>query len=312
MNRRIVLLLSVGVLLFSLIITKTDTNLAQTASVKLPGKIQSVFVIVMENHNWSSIKGSPNAPYINRTLLPLGAHAERYKNPPGIHPSLPNYLWLEAGGNFGIVDDDAPINHSVGWTDHLVTRLKNRGITWKAYMEGITGTACPLADSGTYAVNHNPFVYFDDVTNALDPSSAYCIAHIRPLAQLATDLAKGTVAHYNYIVPDLCNDMHNACKGANPIKLGDTWLSVNVPLILRSTAYQSGAVFITWDEGEGGDGPIGMIVLSPFAKHGYSGWIRYNHGATLRTMEIIFGLIPPLRWDISHDAELSDLFTTFP
>ena len=312
MSRRIVLLLSVGVLLFSLASTETDTSLAQTASVTLPGNIQTVFVIVMENQNWSSILGSTSAPYINSTLLPIAAHAERYNNPPGMHPSLPNYLWLEIGGNAGVLDDGPPSAHSQTWTGHLVTRLKNKGISWKAYMEGITGTECPLADNGNYAVHHNPFVYFNDVTNNLDPSSAYCISHIRPLTELATDLAAGTVAHYNFIVPGLCSDMHNSCNGANAIKLGDAWLSVHAPLILASTAYQSGALFITWDEAGHGDGPIGMMVLSPFAKHGYTNWIRYNHGAMLRTLEIIFGLVPPLPGDIAHDAELSDLFATFP
>ncbi len=54
--------------------------------------IRTVFVIVMENHNWADIAGSPAAPYINGTLLPLASHAERYASPPGVHPSLPNYL----------------------------------------------------------------------------------------------------------------------------------------------------------------------------------------------------------------------------
>jgi phosphatidylinositol-3-phosphatase len=312
MRRRTVVLLSAGVLLFSLTSTETNTSLAQTGSIALPGKLQTVFVLVMENQNWSSILGSTNAPYINGTLLPIAAHTERYYNPPGNHPSLPNYLWMEIGGNLGVLDDGPPSAHPQIWTGHLVTRLKGKGITWKAYMEGITGTECPLADNGDYAVHHNPFVYFNDVTNNLDPNSAYCIAHIRPLTELATDLAAGTVAQYNFIAPSLCNDMHSSCNGANQIQLGDAWLSVNVPLILASTAYQSGALFITWDEAGHGDGPIGMIVLSPFAKPGYRNWIRYNHSALLRTLQIIFGLVPPLPGDIAHDAELSDLFATFP
>jgi len=128
------------------------------------------------------------------------------------------------------------------------------------------------------------------------------------------------VAQYNFIVPDLCHDMHQPCNGISQIRLGDTWLSVNVPIILRSKAYQSGALFITWDEGgnrsdegeETSDGPLPMFVLSPFAKRGYNNWIRYNHSSLFRTFEIIFGLVPPLPGDIAHDAELSDLFTTFP
>src|SRR5260221_11572457 len=69
---------------------------------------QTVLVILMENHEWSLIKGSPSAPYINDVLLPMGAHAEQYYNPPKLHPSEPNYIWLEAGDNFNILNDDDP------------------------------------------------------------------------------------------------------------------------------------------------------------------------------------------------------------
>src|SRR5947207_13406797 len=65
--------------------------------------VKTVFVVVMENHNWSQFRGAANAPYINNTLLPQASHAEQYYNPPSLHPSLPNYLWLEAGTNFGIL-----------------------------------------------------------------------------------------------------------------------------------------------------------------------------------------------------------------
>src|SRR5207248_6271506 len=220
--------------------------------------IKTVWIIVMENHNWSQIKGSKYAPYIN-SLLPAASHAEQYFNPPGIHPSLPNYLWLEAGTNFGILDDNPPsVNHQ-STAQHLVTLLQNAAtpISWKTYQEDISGTDCPLVSSGEYAVKHNPFVYFDDVTNSLDPTSANCIAHVRPFSELAHDLASGNVARYNFITPNLCDDMHDSCKPLhNAIKQGDTWLSVNLPTILNSAAYKAGGVvFITWDEAAKGDGP---------------------------------------------------------
>jgi len=96
--------------------------------------IQTVFIILMENHNWTGdgnldIKGNPAAPYINKTLVPLGSHAEQYFNPPNLHPSLPNYLWLEAGTNFGILDDGPPSQHPLSSKLHLVTVLKNANIT---------------------------------------------------------------------------------------------------------------------------------------------------------------------------------------
>jgi hypothetical protein len=63
--------------------------------------IKTVWVIVMENQNWSSVKGDKSAPYMKQTLLPMASRAERYFNPPNNHPGLPNYLWIEAGTNSG-------------------------------------------------------------------------------------------------------------------------------------------------------------------------------------------------------------------
>src|SRR6185369_14792688 len=75
---------------------------ASTSVAALP-PVQTVFVIMMENHAWGEIRGNPAAPYINNTLLPMASYCGQYCNLPGIHPSLPNYLWLEAGTNFGIL-----------------------------------------------------------------------------------------------------------------------------------------------------------------------------------------------------------------
>ena len=80
---------------------------------------------------------------------------------------------------------------------------------------------------------------------------------------------------------------------------------------MSSQAYSNnGAIFITWDEAATGDGPIGMIVLSPLAKgHGYNNSIHYTHGSTVRTMQNIFGLRPYLG---NATNDLSDLFLTVP
>lgn len=290
------------------------------AAANAKTNIKTVFIIVMENHNWTggkkgqNIKGNPDAPYINNTLLPMASHAEQYFNPPGIHPSLPNYLWLEAGTNFGILDDNPPSKDSQTTTQHLVTFLTSASISWKAYEEDISGTVCPLTDVLNYAVRHDPFVYFDDVTDNQDPNSANCISHVRPYTELATDLANGNVAQYNFITPNVCDDMHDRCRPLrNAIKQGDTWLANNVPVILSSAAYlKGGALFITWDEAGTGDGPIGMIVLSPFAKGGgYSNSIHYTHGSTLRTFQEILG-VSPFLGDAANERDLSDLFSTFP
>ena len=123
-----------------------------------------------------------------------------------------------------------------------------------------------------------------------------------------------TLARYNFITPDTCNDMHDliGCATLNAVQNGDDWLQQALPPILASDAYQNGGIiFITWDEGAGSDGPIGMIALSKDAKVGYSNDIPYTHSSLLRTLQEIFG-VTPLLGDAANATDLSDLFTVFP
>jgi hypothetical protein len=295
--------------------TVTGTAGSQTSALTLPlaviapGRaIKNVFVITMENQDWSSIKGSGSAPYINNVLLPIGSHAEAYFNPPSMHPDLPNYLWLEAGSNLGVTNNNPPASNSQSTTSHLVTMLTAAGKTWKSYNEGIDGTTCPLTSVAQFTVYTNPFVYFDDVTNTNSTTSATCLAHVVPFSQLSTDLQNNTVANYTFITPNTTDSM-----GGGSVASGDAWLAANLPTILNSPAYQAGGlILITWDQAVTADGPIGMIVISPNGKGGgYSNTLHYTHGSTLRTVEELLGVTPFLG-DAANELDLSDLFISFP
>ena len=67
---------------------------SSVAAANAQSNIKTVFIILMENHNWTggkknaNIKGNPDAPYINNTLLPMASHAEQYFNPPGDRKSV--------------------------------------------------------------------------------------------------------------------------------------------------------------------------------------------------------------------------------
>jgi phosphatidylinositol-3-phosphatase len=301
-------------------------------------RVKTVWVILMENHNWTGnnagaafgapdLKGNLLAPYINGQLLDTSAHAEQYFNPPGNHPSQPNYLWLEAGTNFGVLADTQPGQPQLNTNFHLVRLLEDAGISWTAYAEPDFGSpvfdVCPL-DFTYLDVEHLAFVYFNDVNHGLNPKSAECIAHVRPYYQLATDLANQTSGRYNFITPNVCHDGHegispcDALESKNNTLRGDTWLKQNVPLILESAEYkQGGALFIIWDEAEDSgafsDGPVGMFLLSPFAKGGgktaYSNSIHYDHSSTLKTLQEIFQVGPLL--GAAADPETNDLSNLF-
>jgi hypothetical protein len=293
--------------IFSLIVLLTTS----AGAGNMP-RIRTVFLILMENKPWSSIKGNAAAPFINNVLLPRASHCEQYYQQGS--PSLPNYLWLEAGTAFGISDDLPPASHHQATTNHLTSLLTRAGISWKAYEEDISGPAVPLTDAYPYAVRHDPFVYFDDVTGTNDPNYAYGLAHIRPYRELAGDLTNHLTAAYNFITPNVCDDMHDSCAPANnQVLQGDTWLASEIPKIMNSSAYtNSGAIFIVWDESDATGGPIGMIVLSPVARgNDYTSSVRYTHSSTLRTMQEIFH-VTPLLGDAANATNLSDLFRTVP
>src|SRR5215470_20252078 len=117
--------------------------------------IQTVFVIAMENHNWTQpasqtspgqIFGNPAAPYINSLVTPGNpnaaqtSYAKNYQNTgTGIHPSEPNYIWAEAGSNLGVSNDNDPFAASGGTnqstTQSLSNLLQNSGQSWRSYQE---------------------------------------------------------------------------------------------------------------------------------------------------------------------------------
>ncbi len=289
------------------------TSAEEAALASASHAIRTVFVVMMENKDWRDVKGSPSAPYVNGTLLKMGAHAEAYST--WLAPSEANYIFLEAGDRLGIYDNGDPAENYRTTRLHLVRQLETANIAWKSYQESIAPDVCPLASQGKYAAKHNPMVFFDDVTDGRDPSSKYCIAHVRPYEELERDLTAGSVARYNFITPNLCNDMHDAdgCASPDRIANGDAWLSREIPKILSSKAYlEGGVIFVAFDEGTSEDRPpIGFIVLSPFAKPGYENAIPYGHASLLHTLQDIFAVRPYIR-AAENATPVSDLFTVYP
>jgi hypothetical protein len=119
------------------------------------GTIQAVFVIAMENHNWTQpasqaspaqIFGNPAAPFINSLVTPGNpnaaqvSYASNYQNTgTGVHPSEPNYIWAEAGSNLGVLNDNDPYTGGTNQTTNqsLSNDLQTSGQSWRSYQEDI-------------------------------------------------------------------------------------------------------------------------------------------------------------------------------
>src|SRR5262249_5526497 len=143
---------------------------------------------------------------------------------PHIHPSEPNYIWSEAGTNFGVLNDNEP--YGPGGTNqntsqHLTALLTAAGRTWRSYQED-TGPArkaggqlvnVPLPENAwtvplknlsgvvatgfntynfstqyNYAAKHNPMVFFTDTNGGNDATPNNPLStHYAPLQQLTID-----------------------------------------------------------------------------------------------------------------------------
>src|SRR5215469_9072106 len=69
------------------------------------GRLDHVFLIIMENQTNTDILGNPNAPFIN-SYVSVANQATNYFAVG--HPSAPNYLEIVGGSNFGVTADHWP------------------------------------------------------------------------------------------------------------------------------------------------------------------------------------------------------------
>ena len=263
--------------------------LTKTTADPAPQWSGSVITVVMENKSRADILGNSGAPFVNQ-LANANAVAAGYHDA-YVHPSEPNYLWMVAGENYGILDDADPASHSIDSTSHIADQLELAGLSWKTYQEGM-GQPCGLKSSGRYAAKHNPFVYFDDI-NGWDgktfQTSQRCIDHVVDYSQLDADIAANALPKYVFITPNLDHDMHDGS-----VAQGDAWLSVELPKLMATDAYKTGGViFLLWDEGSGtlapGDDPP-FIAISPQANAGMMSKTAYDTSSYLMTVQQILGL----------------------
>jgi hypothetical protein len=250
-----------------------------------------VIWILMENHSLGDIIGpsqSSQAPYINSLAGECGL-ATSYHNLS--HPSLPNYVGLTSGLAVKNLKPFDPDCNPSKRCSTAAPSIFGQGESWKAYEESMPSNCAP-ANSGEYAVRHNPPPYYTSLTG--------CSTLDVPYPQLASDLASNNLPAFSFITPNLIDDMHDGT-----IAQGDSWLASNIPTILNSPEYQSGttAVFITWDEGTGGKTGedcstntndtsclVATLVISPSTPAGSTSSTLFNHYSLLGTTEALLGL----------------------
>jgi hypothetical protein len=166
-----------------------------------------------------------------------------------------------------------------------------------------------------YAAKHNPFVYFRNVQQGLDPrnSLANTVDWDGPNGLFA-DLGAGRMPNFSFIVPNQCHDQHGrgnagafcnfdplsdgSQSGLNPALIleGDVTIQRLFNAIKSSQAWHEGnnAIVLVWDENDYSTAPninqVVLIVDTNYGTHGVKSARRYTHYSLLRSLEAGFGL----------------------
>jgi len=329
--------------------------------------IKTFFIIPIENHDFvqqnptgspEQLLGNPACPYFNSLITPGNPNAAQvsyathyYNVAAGAHPSEVNYIWSEAGTDFGTHTDSDPslgAHNLFSGVMHLSGQLTAAAVPWRSYQEDLQYAASSTVSASgsgvavnpyngstlySYAVKHNPMAFFTDTQNR----------NCYPLTNFWTDLTNNNIGRYNWLTPDLYNDMHNPMPGGfayhgttwtgdqSAIAAGDNFLSIAIPGMMASPAYKDhGAIIIWCDETESTDDTnttIPFVIISSMAKgNAYASPLPYSHASDLKTMDEIFHLayqtnaIPAGETDAQNDGynyvdgrsatvnDLSDLF----
>jgi phospholipase C len=237
--------------------------------------IQSVVLIVMENHEYSSVVGSSDAAYINRRLI---GHGKLFTSYDAVsHPSLPNYLAMTSGSTDGTQGTDSITAGEIS-RNNLFHQLARAGIRWRVYEESLPSACDSAVVSGTspgfYALKHDPAMAYADIAN-----TTLC-RRVLPLSRLDPTRLRS----FSVVTPNECNDMHSC-----PISTGDRWLRNVVPPLLDHGA----TVIVTFDEGStsaGGGGHVLTVEDGAGVRPGSRNSSGFDHDSLLAGLERYFGV----------------------
>jgi phospholipase C len=284
--------------------TPTLTPSSTPTSIPLVPYFNHIVIIVFENKEFGTVINNSKMPYFNQLAKSYTLLTQLYAV---THPSLPNYLAMIGGDTFGVTFD---CTSCIEDATTLPDLIESAGLTWKTYQEDMPTPCFAGAESGNYAMKHNPFVYFKQIR--LD--SIRCKQSIVPLSQLPVDIATNALPNFIFITPNLCNDAHDCA-----LNIADSWLKASLDQLLPALNAEGKPylIVLTWDEGQGNHsccglpaeagGRIATILISPQVKNGFEDATPYTLYSILKTISESWHL----RY-LGHAADANNVLITAP
>ena len=211
-------------------------------------------------------------------------------------PTTPNRLALWSGTAGGNTTNN--INGGqLDWPT-IADLLDQHHISWKCYNLG-TGTG----SQPTQLEGYNALAFFKKWV--LDPRLYF------QESDYYADLKAGTLPQVTFLITESLISEHPPAN----IQSGQQKMQQVITALKSSSAWQSSALFFTYDEGGGyfdhvappqvdayGMGfRVPMLVVSPWAKRGYVSGALYEHSSVLKFIERTFGL--PTLASINHQFD---------
>ena len=250
----------------------TQEHAAGSAATPVTPTVTKVLVFVEENHSLSQMQDS--MPFVH-DLATQYAYATNYTAL--AHPSLPNYLAIAGGSTFGVTDDNNPSAHRIRGSSVFDQALRV-GRRAKTYAES-QPRHCALANSGAYAVRHNPWTYFAGRRTA-------CNRYDVGLRALGTDAAAGRLPTVGMVIPNVQHDAHDGSLSA-----ADAWIKAQILKVQAGPDWNSGrlAIVITADEDDHSQGnKVLTVVASKYQQHRVVG-TPLNHYSLTRFINDVAG-----------------------
>jgi phosphatidylinositol-3-phosphatase len=248
-----------------------------------------VFLVVLENHAFNQVIGSPFMPYLNSLAAQHSLATNYFAN---THPSIGNYFMLTTGN---IETNNDTFTGTVS-SDSIPRAFAAAGKTWKAYMESLPSVGYTGGDVYPYFKHHNPFAYMTDVLG----SSAET-ANLVPFTQLASDMSVGALPNFAFIAPNAEDDAHDCptggsvCLDSDKLTAADNWLKNNIDPLIKSPALANSVFIIVFDESldvdvVNGGGKIAWVTAGSRVKSAFKSTTTYQHQSTLRLILDLLGV----------------------
>lgn len=172
----------------------------------------------------------------------------------------------------------------------IMDRLSAAGLTWASYaaiagQKGYGWSVCASIASCLYTGQSS---------------------HVHPDSRVIKDAQAGTLPAFSIITPGN-NDVFNSWHNGFSTTAGDNWLGKIAGAIMNGPEWNSTALFITFDDcgcfydqvpppvapsGQQEGPRLPLVIVSPFARHGFTDTTQTSYAGILAYAEQTFGLAP--------------------